>query len=156
LWAPLWVLLAVVILLVVATPSNLISVSVPAWLPIPILSLLAASHIYRSLPANRATLKAKEEWKRDHAHLGCTLELTENGFKYGDGSKTYNAAWGEVSSVFQSEHLIIFCYDEDEYALFIPKRAFTSEQLQEFLEIAYQETVVERGGEVADVVVGAR
>jgi len=46
--------------------------------------------------------------------------------------------------------LLIFCDDDIEYALLIPKRSFTSEeQLHEFLEIAYQKTVLEKSDEVA-------
>ncbi|MEN3327085.1 MAG: hypothetical protein V7638_1892 [Acidobacteriota bacterium] len=143
LWVPMLVLLAVSILLVFST-------SLPAWLPIPILVLVAASHVYRLLPANSATRKAEREWKRELADVDCTVELSDNGFQYIAGSSTYNATWAEVSSVFQSEHLLIFCDDEIAYALLIPKRSFTSEkQLQEFREIAYQKTVSEKSGEVA-------
>lgn len=117
---------------------------------IPILVLVAASHVYRLLPANSATRKAEREWKRELADVDCTVELTDNGFQYIAGSSTYNATWAEVSSVFQSEHLLIFCDDDIDYALLIPKRSFTSEkQLQQFREIAYQKTVLEKSGEVA-------
>lgn len=150
-WVPLLVLLAVSIILVAATLSSLVRISVPAWLPIPILILVAASHVYRSLPDNSATRKAEKEWQKEFANVGCTVELTDNGFQYIAGASTYKPAWSEVSSVFQSEHLLIFCDDDVEYALLIPKRSFTSEeQLHEFLEIAYQKTVVERGGELAE------
>lgn len=150
LWAPMLVLLAVSILLVAASLFSLVNISIPAWLPIPILILIAASHVYRSLPTNSATRKAEREWKREFANVGCTVELTENGFEYIAGSSTYKPAWAVVGSVYQSEHLLIFCDDGIEYALLIPKRAFTSEkQLHDFLEIAYQKTVVDRNGEVA-------
>ena len=93
--------------------------------------------------------KAEEEWKRQLANVDCTVELTDNGFQYISGSSTYNPTWAEVGTVFQSEHLLIVCDDDIEYALLIPKRSFTSEeQLHEFLEIAYQKTVVEKSGEV--------
>ena len=145
LWIPMLVLLAVSILLVAASLIRVFSISVPAWLPIPILVLVAASHVYRSLPTNSATRKAEKEWKRKFANVGCTVELTDNGFQYIAGSSTYNPKWAEVGTVFQSEHLLILCDDDIEYALLIPKRSFTSEeQSHEFLEIAYQKTVVER------------
>jgi hypothetical protein len=42
----------------------------------------------------------------------------------------------------------MFCDEDDEYTLLIPKRAFVSEkQLKEFLEIAYQKTVLERNAD---------
>ena len=145
LWAPLLVLLAVSVLLVATSLFGIVSISLPVWLPIPILILVAASHVYRSLPTNSATRKAENEWKRELANVGCTMELSENGFEYIAGSSIYKPAWAEVSSVFQSEHLLIFCDDDIEYSLVIPKRSFTSEkQLHEFLEIAYQKTVVEK------------
>lgn len=145
LWAPLLVLLAVSVLLVAASLFGVVSIALPVWLPIPILILIAASHVYRSLPANSATRKAENEWKRELANVGCTVELTENGFEYIAGSSTYKPAWTEVSSVFQSEHLLIFCDDDIKYSLLIPKRSFTTEeQLHEFLEIAYQKTVMEK------------
>ena len=140
LWAPLLVLLALSILLVAAS-----LLSVPAWLPIPILILVAASHVYRSLPTNTATRKAESEWKREFANVDCSAELIENGFEYVAGSSTYRPSWAVVGSVYQTEHLIIFTDHHVKYALLFPKRAFTSEkQLQEFLEIAHQKTVVER------------
>ena len=150
LWVPTWVLLAVSILIAAATLSKLVSISIPTWLPIPMLTLFAASHVFRSLPINTATRKAKKEWLRILAHVDCTVELTENGFQYIAGSSTYKPVWAEVGSVFQSEHLLIFCDHDEEYVLLIPKRSFASEkQLHEFLDIASQETVVERDGEVA-------
>ena len=82
------------------------------------------------------------------ANLNCAVELTETGFRYVAGPSTFQPSWPEVGSVYQSERLFIFCAEDDEYALFIPKRAFVSEkQLQEFLEIAYQKTVLERNAE---------
>ena len=149
LWVPLWVLLAVSVLLVAAMLAKIVNIALPAWLPIPILSLVAVCHVYRSLPFNTATLKATNEWKKVLANVDCTVELTEDGFQNIAGSTTYKPAWSEVGSVFQSEHLLIFCHEDDEYALLIPKRSFSSEkQLEEFLELAYQKTVSERGGEV--------
>jgi len=63
---------------------------------------------------------------------------------------TYKPAWSEVGSVFQSEHLLIFCHEDGDYALLIPKRSFSSEkQLREFLELAYQKTGVEGSDAVA-------
>ena|ERR1044072_5921795 len=150
LWVPMLVLLALSILLVAASLFGVFSISLPAWLPIPILILVAAAHVYRSLPAISATRKAEKEWKRQFANVRCTVELTENGFQYIAGSSTYDPAWTEVDTVFQSEHLLIFCNDDIEWALIIPKRSFTSEeQSDKFLEIAYQKTVVERSSEVA-------
>ena len=149
-WVPLWVLLAVSILLVAAMLSHRVSISLPTWLPIPILSLIAVSHVYRSLPFNSGTLKAKKEWKKVLANVDCTVELTEDGFQNIAGSVTYKPAWSEVGSVFQSEHLLIFCHEDGDYALLIPKRSFSSEkQLHEFLELAYQKTGVEGSDAVA-------
>ena len=79
------------------------------------------------------------------ANLNCRVELTETGFQYIAGPSRYQPTWLKVGSVFQSENLLIFCDDDDDYALLIPKRAFGSEkQLQEFVDIAYQKTVLER------------
>ena len=105
---------------------------------------------FRGREPDSSGRKAEEEWERQLANVDCTVELTDNGFQYIAGSATYNLTWAEVGSVFQSEHLLIFCDDDIEYALLIPKRSFTSEkQLHEFLEIAYQKTVLEKSDEVA-------
>jgi hypothetical protein len=97
------------------------------------------------MPSLSRTRLAKNEWKKTLAGLDCTVELTETGFLYVAGPSTYRPSWSEVGTVFQSEHLLIFCDNDDDYALLIPERAFVSkEQLEEFLAIAYQKTVVER------------
>jgi hypothetical protein len=88
----------------------------------------------------------KEEWQSQIANLKCRVELTENGFDYVSGSSTYKPTWPEVTSVFQTKQLLMFC-DDGEYVLLIPKTAFPSKkQSEEFLELAYQKTVVERNG----------
>jgi hypothetical protein len=62
------------------------------------------------------------------------------------GASTYKPTWAEVASVFQTKQFLMFC-DDAEYVLVIPKRAFTSKkQLEEFLKLAYQKTVLERSG----------
>jgi hypothetical protein len=100
------------------------------------------------VPSIKATLLAKKEWKERLANLNCTVELTETGFEYVAGPSTYQPVWPDVGSVFQSESLLMFCDEDDEYTLLIPKRAFVSEkQLKEFLEIAYQKTVLERNAD---------
>jgi hypothetical protein len=126
--------------------AGLVQVSIPTWLPIPILGLMAASQIYLSLPNISATRKARDEWKQRIANVAYTMELTNEGFRYVVGPSVFDIKWFEVDSVFQSEHLLMFCDEDNEYCLLIPKRSFPSEtELREFLEIAYQKTVVERG-----------
>ena len=85
------------------------------------------------------------DWKKKMAKLNCAVELTEDGFLYVAGPSTYQPTWSEVGSVFQSEHLFIFCDEGDENALLIPKRAFASEEeSQAFIQIAYQKTELVR------------
>jgi hypothetical protein len=147
-WLPLSFLLAVSVLLLSLTLSRVVSISFPAWLLFAILVLLALCRVYLSAPSIKATRVAKKEWREKLANLSCTLELTETGFLYVAGPSTYQPTWPEVGSVFQSESLLMFCHEDDEHTLLIPKRAFVSEkQLQEFLEIAYQKTVLERNGD---------
>jgi hypothetical protein len=115
--------------------------------------------VYLSVPSIKATRSAKKEWKEKMANVNCIVELTETGLQYVAGPTTYQPTWPEVGSVFQSENLLIFCDQDDEYALLIPKRAFGSEkQLQEFVDIAYQKTVLERspaGSKSAEQALGA-
>jgi len=88
----------------------------------------------------------KEEWQSQIANLKCKVELTESGIDYVSGTSTYKPTWPEVASVFQTKQLLLLC-DDSEYVLLIPKRAFTSEkQLDGFLELAHQKTVLERNG----------
>jgi len=76
--------------------------------------------------------------------------VTETGFQYVAGPSTYEPTWSEVASVFQSKCLLIFCDEEEGYALLIPKRAFVSEkELEEFVNIAYQKTVLERNADAS-------
>jgi hypothetical protein len=146
-WVPLSVLLAASVLLLLLTLSRVVSISFPALPPFAILVLLALCRVYLSVPALKATRLAKKEWKEELANVNCTVQLTETGFQYVAGPSTYQPTWAEVGSVFQSESLLMFC-DDEEYTLLIPKRAFVSEkQLQEFLEIAYQKTVLERNAD---------
>jgi hypothetical protein len=146
-WVPLSVLLAASVLLLSLTLSRVVSISFPAWPPFAILVLLAICRVYLSVPSIKATRLAKKEWKEKLANVTCTVQLTETGFQYVAGPSTYQPTWAEVASVFQSESLLMFC-DDDDYTLLIPKRAFVSEkQLHEFLEIAYQKTVLERNAD---------
>ncbi|HEX6043020.1 MAG TPA: hypothetical protein VFZ22_00925 [Pyrinomonadaceae bacterium] len=143
---PLVVLLVLSILVVAARLSGLVHVAIPNWLPIPILGLMAASQIYLSLPNISATRKARNEWKQRIANVAYTMELTNEGFHYFIGLSLIDIKWFEVDSVFQSEHVLMFCDEDNESCVLIPKRSFPSEtQMREFLEIAYQKTVVERG-----------
>jgi hypothetical protein len=143
-WVLLSVLLAASVLLLSLTLSKIGGISFPAWPPFAILVLLALCRIYLSVPSIKRTRLAKKEWKEKLANVNCTVQLTETGFQYVAGPTTYQPIWTEVASVFQSRSLLMFC-DDGEYTLLIPKRAFVSEkQLQEFLEIAYQKTVLER------------
>jgi YcxB-like protein len=88
----------------------------------------------------------KQEWQSQIANLKCQVELTENGFNYVSGFSIYKPTWPEVISVYQTKQLLMFCND-GEYVLLIPKRAFPStKQLEQFLELAYQKTAVERNG----------
>lgn len=147
LWLPLSLLLALSVILVSlrfvkAAPT--ISSEVPEWLPIAVVALLALARIYLSLFPKLRTPALKKEWQSEVADLKCKIQLTENGFDYVSGASTYKPTWPEVTSVFQTKQLLMFC-DDGEYALLIPKRAFTSKkQLEEFLELAYEKTVLER------------
>jgi hypothetical protein len=147
-WLPLSVLVVASALLFSLILARVVSVSFPAWPPFAILILLALCRVYLSVPSIKATRLAKKEWKERLANLNCTVELTETGFQYVAGPSTYQPVWPDVGSVFQSERLLMFCDEDDEYTLLIPKRAFVSEkQLKEFLEIAYQKTVLERNAD---------
>jgi hypothetical protein len=147
-WLPLSFLLAGSVLLFSLTLSRVVSIPFPAWPTFAILVLLALCRVYLSVPSIKATRLAKKEWKEKLANINCMVELTGTGFQYVAGPSTYQPTWPEVGSVFQSESLLMFCDKDDEYTLLIPKRAFVSEeQLQEFLEIAYQKTVLERNGD---------
>lgn len=146
-WLPLSFLLALSVMLVslklmrVAAP---LSNKIPDWLPIVILVLLAGARIYLSLFSNLRSRVLRKEWQSQIANLKCKVELTENGFDYESGAQTFKPTWPEVISVFQTKRLLMFCDDRD-YVLLIPKRAFPSqEDLEEFLELAYQKTIVER------------
>jgi hypothetical protein len=147
-WVPLSFLLAASVLLFSVTLLRVVSSSFPAWPTLAILVLLALCRVYLSVPSIKATRLAKKEWKEKLANLNCSVELTEIGFQYVAGPSTYQPTWNDVASVFQSESLLIFCNEADEYALLIPKRAFVSEdQLEEFVKIAYQKTVLERNAD---------
>ena len=152
LWWPLLVLLVLSILIVAATLSGLVKISFPTWLPIPILVLIAASRIYLSVPDISATRRAKSEWKEEAADVICTVELSDDGFRYVAGPSTYEVRWSEIGSVFQTDRVLIFCDEDDEHSLLIPKRSVRSEkQLREFLDIAYQKTVEESIREASNV-----
>jgi hypothetical protein len=148
-WLPLALLLALSVTLVSLRFVNVaptISSKFPEWLPIVILVLLATARIYLSLFSNLRRRVLKKEWQSNIANLKCKVELTENGLDYVSGTSTYKPTWPEVASVFQTKQLLILC-DDGEFVLLIPKRAFPSKkQLEEFLELAYQKTVIERNG----------
>jgi hypothetical protein len=147
LWLPLLFLLA---LSVIAVSLRVLKVNaaltnmIPDWLPLVILVLLASARIYLSFFSKLRRGVLKKHWRSKVAGLKCKVELTENGFDYEAGSSIYKPTWPEVASVFQTKRLLMFC-DDGDYVLLIPKRAFQSkEELEEFLELAYQKTVVER------------
>jgi hypothetical protein len=148
-WIPLSLLLGLSVILVslrFAKVASTISSEVPEWLPIVVLVLLALARIYLSRFSNLRTRVLKKEWHSEIADLKCKVRLTEGGFDYVSGASTYKPTWPEVAAVFQTKQLLMFC-DDAEYVLVIPKRAFTSKkQLEEFLELAYQKTVLERSG----------
>ena len=104
----------------------------------------------------KATQQAKKEWKETRANLDCSVEVYEEGFQDVAGPSTYRPKWGEVTSVFQSESLLIFCDEGMERALLIPKRAFISEQqFKEFLDLIYQRTVLDQKGPESTQSVGS-
>jgi hypothetical protein len=124
-----------------ATP---ITGRVPVWLPILILILIAISQIYLSTIPTLRTRVLKKEWQNQMANLEYKLDVTEQGFDSISENLTRKTPWKEISSVFQTKRLLIFC-ELDNQVLLIPKRAFPSkEQLDEFLELAHQKTVSER------------
>lgn len=146
-WLPLSLLLTLSVILVSLRFLDVVSPfasQVPAWLPIAMLALLGLTRIYLSLFPKLRKRELKKEWRSEIANLKCKVQLTENGFNYHSGELTYEPTWREVASVFQTKQLLIFC-DDGEYALLIPKRAFTSKkQFEEFLQLAYEKTILER------------
>ncbi len=147
---PLWVLLGLTILTSATKLLGVATVSFPIWSPIAVLGLLAVSHVYLALPSNQPILEARHQWKEQLANSHCTVQVFENGIRYVSGSALYDVKWTEIGKVYQTKRLLIFSDEEDEDALAIPKRAFTSRGLTHFIEFAYQKTVVERGEKMAN------
>jgi hypothetical protein len=86
----------------------------------------------------------KKEWLNEIADQTITVELNPNGFDYLSEKLSCKPTWDEVASVYQTKRLLMLC-DSGTYVLLISKRAFASkQQLDEFLELAYQKTVAER------------
>src|SRR5262249_18398426 len=84
------------------------------------------------------------EWLNEIADQTITVALNPNGFDYLCERFSCKPTWDEVASVYQTKRLLMLC-DSETYVLLIPKRAFASkQQLDEFLELAYQKTVTER------------
>ena len=117
---------------------------VPGWLPTVILSLIALGQIYLSGLSRFRRRPLKKEWLNEISDQTITVELNPNGFDYLCEKFSCKPTWDEVASVYQTKRLLMLC-DSDTYVLLIPKRAFASkQQLDEFLELAYQKTVAER------------
>ena len=145
-WIPLCFLCAVsvvVSVLQVLNPALVASRFVPGWLPIPILVMMAAVQIFLSTVPTMRRSAVKKDWLAEVANEHIKVELTETGFEYVSEKAAHSPLWSEVAEVFQSKSLLMFC-DADHYTLLIPKRAFSAEQLREFLKVAYQKTVTER------------
>lgn len=123
---------------------------ISGWLPIPILMLIAGVQIYLSRNPHLRRKLVKEEWQNRVANLKYNLEVTENGIDLTSKDSTDEITWDEITSVFQTKRLLIFC-EANHQVLLIPKRAFTSaHQFEEFLELAHQKTVVERNDSARD------
>lgn len=123
---------------------------VPGWLPIVILSLIALGQIYLTGVSRVRRHILKQEWLNEIAYQTITVETNANGFDYSSTRVSYKPTWNEVASVYQTKRLLMFCDSDtsDRYVLLIPKHAFASkQQLDEFLELAYQKTVAERSPE---------
>jgi hypothetical protein len=117
---------------------------VPGWLPTAIVSLIALGQIYLSRLSRFRRRPLKQEWLNEIADQTITVEMNPNGFDYLCEIFSCKPTWDEVASVYQTKRLILLC-DSESYLLLIPKRAFASkQQLDEFLELAYQKTVAER------------
>ena len=91
----------------------------------------------------------KEAWLNEIADQTITVETNPDGFDYVSNKVSYKATWNEVASVYQTKHLLMLCDSDagssDTYVLIIPKHAFASkQQLNEFLDLAYQKTVADR------------
>jgi cell division protein FtsW (lipid II flippase) len=120
---------------------------VPGWLPIVILSLIALGQIYLSGLSRFRRRHLKEEWLNESGDQTITVETNPDGFDYFSNRVSYKPTWNEVASVYQTKRLLMFCDSDtsDTYVLLIPKHAFASkQQLNEFLDLAYQKTVADR------------
>jgi hypothetical protein len=117
----------------------------PGWVVIAILAVIALDQIYLStVPSRFRKGTLKKEWLSEIANRTYTVQLNDDGFDYSSTDSSYKPTWNEVASVYQTKRLLMFC-DSDTYVLLIPKHAFGSkQQLDEFLELAYQKTVAER------------
>jgi hypothetical protein len=93
---------------------------VPAWLPILILILIAMGQIHLSTIPTLRTKALKKEWRNQMANLKYKLDVTEQGFDSISGNLTHKTPWSEISSVFQTKRLLIFC-ESDSHVLLIPK-----------------------------------
>ena len=123
---------------------------VPDWLAIAILSLIALGQIYLSGLSRSRRRRLKQEWLKEIADQTITVETNPDGFDYFSNQFSHKPTWKEVTSVYQTKRLLMFCDSNpsdtsDTYVLLIPKHAFESkQQLDEFLELAYQKTVTAR------------
>lgn len=120
---------------------------IPGWVPIVILSLIALGQIYLAGLSRFRVHHLKEEWLREIGEQTITVETNQDGFDYFSNEFSHQPVWNEVASVYQSKRLLMFYNSNtsDGYVLLIPKHAFASkQQLDEFLDLAYQETVANR------------
>jgi hypothetical protein len=117
---------------------------IPGWSPIVVLVLIAVGQIHLSMNSRFGRRALRNEWLTEIADQKVTVELNDNGFDYVSEKLTAKPTWDEVASVYQTKHLLMFC-SADKYVLLIPKRAFRSKkQLEDFLEVAYKKTVLDR------------
>ena len=120
---------------------------VPGWLPILILSVIPLGQIYLSGFSRFRRRALRQDWLNEIADQTITVETNPDGFDYFSNRVSYKPTWNEVASVYQTKRLLMFCDSDasDTFVLLIPKHAFASkQQLDEFLELAYQKTVADR------------
>jgi len=114
------------------------------WVPGILLTSLAIAELYLSRVPDLRKKVLKKEWKKWRARLEYKLDITENGIVF-NSIQCNRTTWNRYTRVFQTKRLLMLCDGDRPDVLVIPKRALGSkERLDEFLELAYRKTVLER------------
>lgn len=132
----------IVILLQYLEIDSTFSRSVPEWMPLVFLVLLALANIYLPQLRKQSLKKEWEEWIRQPNYK---LEIREEGIDNNSTEAGCFTGWNDFSAVFQTKQLLMFCKGKGPEVLVIPKRAFGGkERLEELLELAHRKIVIER------------